>query len=152
VRSNAGSKRLAIAWTPVNHCSENGGFIMNAKIFDLKMKCLVAVGVAVIAFVTVNGIKTKRHNGQLMFALQVEHKIGIDTIKVRAVNDSLVLEGIGSGPQIQYAEKVANAFIEKHSTLISNPPKKVTNRIADKYAARRSKNHANRAVAFNKGG
>jgi len=114
-----------------------------AKKLDLKMKCLIVFSFLGLAFVITDGIQTKRENHKILFALSVQKKINIDTIKVRSEQNTLVLEGMGSEPQIRYAEKVARGFMEKYGNRISSPPTTVRNEIHDKY----EKKKGNRQVA-----
>ncbi len=99
---------------------------------DLKLKCILGVAIAIVSFVSIDGVQTYRRNHQIHFAHRVQKKIGIETIKVRVEKDVLILEGVASVPQIKYAEKVTKAFMEKHAPRATNPPKSVVNQLKSK--------------------
>lgn len=122
-----------------------------AKFFDLKMKCITGLGLALIAFVFINGSKTNKNNHQILFGQAVQKKIAIDTVKVRTENGVMILEGVASKPQIKYAEKVAKTFMEKYGSQTVNPPTSVRNEIRDKYATAKTKKKAGRRVASVRG-
>jgi hypothetical protein len=109
--------------------------MVTALNIDTKVKYLIALAFVILSFVFINGVRTYRLNYQKMFAASVQKKIGIDTIRVRTDHDVLVLDGVGSAPQIRYAEKIAQTFIEKYGPSATNPPKGIRNQIKAKNVA-----------------
>lgn len=91
------------------------------------LKMIFGVCGALVLVILVHGTYTYRVNHQKAFAYAVGKRIGIETIRVSAKSDVLILEGSATRQQSDYAERISQDYIMRYGPRSVNPPTEIRN-------------------------